>query len=765
MKKIFVVLVMVLGIMAIRAQDEAITPLGYNPVIYHTAKAGQSQNNTHRYLIDKGITVVSTDTLTLPFIDDFSRNNLGTLHWVQNHITDTFYNVTGTCLAVEGVTLLSGRYMTTPSYTYSYDTATHTVDSTAKPVITFTFFGPATSGCFTQTPSTLNRWEEYYTFHFDSLGRKLDSTLVVDETNHPSEIIFYAPVIYFAQGEPGKLWFDNYAYVNNTYPVNPPTIGVATLDGLNEYGLPYNSSSNSTYGTADYLTSKPINLSGLSDADSVYLSFFYEPKGLGDYPDKDDSLLLEFRDNSSEWRTVWSDTGYASLAGVNLKFKQVLIQVPALVFPYTYFHNTFQFRFRNKASLYGNNDHWHIDYVELDKNRSNQDTLIQDIAFIYPFPTVLKNYTLMPADQFVFPTDLRDTLILPVHNLDPNAITNPPATNFVKSAEEWYPSPVVISAPLLQTFNASDYSYIQVNPSSEYTIPNTPNWPVDSLVLNATVFIEPNDSRKLNDTLTRIQHFDNTFAYDDGSAEMAYGLTGVGLKKFAYEFSLNQPDTLVGFQVQYSQVEEAVNDLIFSFEAWDSLKLNDYTFDDAATNILTMENKKPYYIDSVNGFTSYKLDTPLIVASKVYFGWAQTDSRRLQVGYDLNSTLGRAHMLIYANGKWALSGVTTNGSPMIRLIFDSNYWGGTSAIREMTNAEDNISVYPNPTTGMLFIKSEEVEVKYRATLVDLLGNTVKQEDNIQHRFDLNGLPTGVYILALHNQKNGNLSYRKIIKTH
>lgn len=765
MKKIFIAVVLVWGVSTIRAQHEAITPLAYNPVIYRATKQLQPQSNAHRYLVDKGITVVTTDTLSLPFIDDFSTNNAGTLGWVQNHITDTFYNVTGTCLAVEGVTLLSGRYMTTPSYIYSYDTATHTVDSTAKPVISFTFFGPATSGCFTQTPSTLNRWEEYYTFHFDSTGHKLDSTLVVDETNHPSEIIYYAPVIYFAQGEPGKLWFDNYAYINNTYPVNPPTIGVATLDGLNEYGLPYNNSSNNTYGTADYLTSKPINLSGLTDADSVYFSFFYEPQGLGDYPDKDDSLLLEFRDNSSEWRTVWADTGYASLAGVNVKFRQVLVKVPALVFPYTYFHNTFQFRFRNKASLYGNNDHWHIDYVELDKNRSSQDTLIQDIAFIYPFPTVLKNYTLMPADQFNFPTDLRDTLILPVHNLDPNAIANPPATNFVKSADELYPSPVVISPPLLQTFNASDYSYIQVNPSTEYTVPNAPNWPVDSLVLNATVFIEPNDSRKSNDTLVRVQHFDNTLAYDDGSAEMAYGLTGVGLKKFAYEYVLNYPDTLVGFQVQYSQVDQAVNDLIFSFEAWDSLALNSFTFDDASTNILTIENKKPYYIDSINGFTSYKLDTPLIISNKIYFGWAQTDTRRLQVGYDLNSTLGRAHMFIFANGKWVPSGVTTNGSPMIRLIFDSNYWGGTSAINQLEIAEEKVTVYPNPTTGMLYITSEVTDARYHATLVDILGKTVKQENNIQNRFDMNGLPTGMYLLTLHNQKSGHLSYRKVIKTY
>ena len=29
-----------------------------------------------------------------------------------------------------------------------------------------------------------------------------------------------------------QRWMDNYAYINNNSPLNPPTIGVATLDGL-----------------------------------------------------------------------------------------------------------------------------------------------------------------------------------------------------------------------------------------------------------------------------------------------------------------------------------------------------------------------------------------------------------------------------------------------------------------------------------------------------------------------------------------------------
>lgn len=748
------------------AQTEELSPLGYNPALYHATKGQQQTTNSHKYLIDKGITVVNTNTLSLPFVDDFTMNSLATVGWNQAHITDTFYNVTGTCLAVEGVTLIQKRVMNSVSWSYSYDTINNRIDSLAYAKDTFTFFGPLTSGCFTQTPQPMYYWREYFTYTFDTItGKKIDSVLVEDEINHPSTLLSYAPVIYFAQGETGNLWFDNFAYVNNTYPVNPPTIGVATLDGLNEFGLPYNNANSHTYGQADYLTSKPIDLSGLTAVDSLYLSFFYEAQGLGDYPDKDDTLILQFRDNSSEWRTIWYDTGYASSANVTQKFKQIIVAVPDLAFPYTYFYSTFQFRFRNMASLYGNNDHWHIDYVELDKNRSPADTIIRDIAFVYPFPTILKNFTLMPADQFNYPADLRDSIVLMVHNTDPNANGNPPATNFVKRADEVYPTPVVVSADLLQTFNAAEYSFIEVNPASEYVVPNTPNWPVDSLVIVSQVTLDPsNVDRAQNDTLYHTQSFDYTLAYDDGSAELAYGVTGTGQKKFAYEFTLNQPDTLTAFQVQFSQVEENVSDLVFNFNAWDSISLNNFLFDDATTNIFSLDNKKPFYIDSINGFTSYKLDSPIIISKKIYFGWTQTDTRRLQVGYDLNSTLGRAHMYVFAGGVWKPSLIGTAGSPMIRLIFDSNFWGGTSAIKDLAKDNNNITVYPNPTTGAINIRSENRYAVFEATVMNMLGETVKQEQSIIDRLSINELQNGIYLLTLRDTQSGKAFHSKIIKT-
>ncbi|HLP20694.1 MAG TPA: T9SS type A sorting domain-containing protein, partial [Chitinophagales bacterium] len=308
------------------------------------------------------------------------------------------------------------------------------------------------------------------------------------------------------------------------------------------------------------------------------------------------------------------------------------------------------------------------------------------------------------------------------------------------------------------------YSYIQINPASEYIIPTSPNWPVDSLVLNTRVAINPADVNSSNDTLYHTQRFDNTYAYDDGSAELSYGLTGTpGVKKFAYEFTLNQPDTLVGFQVQYSQVEENVADLVFNFNAWDSLSLNNFLFVDDSTLMLTVDNKKPLYVDSVNGFTTYKLETPLQVDRKIYFGWTQTDSRRLQLGYDVNSPLGRSHMYIYANGRWTTSSINIPGSPMIRLIFDSNYWGGSTAVDNLKE-ENNIRIYPNPTTGLLTINSQQSGAMFEAHVLNMLGETVMLERNIINQLDISSLNAGIYILNLRDTQSGKSFQHKIIKT-
>ena len=85
-------------------------------------------------------------------------------------------------------------------------------------------------------------------------------------------------------------WSDKYAFINSSCGKNPISIGVATLDALNEYGNVYPTLPFGMSDVSDFLTSKPINLQR-NASDSIYLSFFYQCGGNGDVPEFRDSQL------------------------------------------------------------------------------------------------------------------------------------------------------------------------------------------------------------------------------------------------------------------------------------------------------------------------------------------------------------------------------------------------------------------------------------------------------------------------------------------
>jgi len=96
-------------------------------------------------------------------------------------------------------------------------------------------------------------------------------------------------------------WVDYYVYINSDFPYLPPSWGAATFDVLDALGNVY-SDANPLLFEADHLSSRPIRLDSVFDptpkaltpADSVYLSFYYQPQGRGNDPQPKDSLVLEF---------------------------------------------------------------------------------------------------------------------------------------------------------------------------------------------------------------------------------------------------------------------------------------------------------------------------------------------------------------------------------------------------------------------------------------------------------------------------------------
>lgn len=734
------------------AQVEELTPLRSNPRLYHTYPA-RPVTNMHKsgLIVQYGTLLVETDTLSLPFIDDFSYNTLKPFHFDQ-YIYDTIFHAYGPCDSVMQVSTDTIRLSLVQSYTYSYNVALHRVDSTPTQPVVFHYYPQVGTDCFNYLADSITLYPLWYHYSFDSSGTAYRPVL---DATAPDTLITYAAMLLRARMPAYAKWLDNYATHNYNFPYLPPSIGVATLDGLNERGRPYNLRTTSVYSSADTLTSKPLDLGTYTDADSLYLSFFYEPRGFGDWPNLYDSLKLQFLNGyTSTWDQVWSVPGFQVSPSLPDTFRQVMIRIPSTILPtQNYMFKGFQFRFLNNASSTGMNDHWHIDYVRLDKNRSMADTSINDIAFQYQFPSILKNYTEMPAWQYRDTLDKADSLVLYVTNLNPDqAVNNPPATAYSIVATELYPTPQPVYSAT-SSFNATQENTIELFPAADYSIaPGT-----DSAVIRSMATINVPNALRLNDTITNTQTLNNVLAYDDGTAEMAYGLRNLYLKKFGYEFNLHQKDTIIGFQVLFTNTESDVHDLVFVFNLWDKITLDSVQADDTAR--YTSNNQIPLYVDSVSGFATYRI-APLPVDTHFYFGWSQTDTRNLQIGYDRNSTKGFNHMFVFSNGVWRPTGVQTQGSPMIRLLMRRSSQVATGLV-DIRIA--SIHAYPNPTTGLIRFDLPE-SGSYNLELYNTTGQRcLEQRLGGSNSADLQGLPAGIYMLRLTDLQSGVVYQNKIVR--
>ena len=96
-------------------------------------------------------------------------------------------------------------------------------------------------------------------------------------------------------------WTDNNVLVNDGFPLCPPNRKGATFDVLDANGRVYSYAISNAF-IAEYLTSVRIRLDSimepepraLTPADSIYLSFYYQPQGNGNSPEEQDSLVLQF---------------------------------------------------------------------------------------------------------------------------------------------------------------------------------------------------------------------------------------------------------------------------------------------------------------------------------------------------------------------------------------------------------------------------------------------------------------------------------------
>ena len=118
-------------------------------------------------------------------------------------------------------------------------------------------------------------------------------------------------------------WTDNNALVNDGFPLCPPNRNGVTFDVLDANGRVYDFAISNAF-VAEYLTSVRIRLDSiiepepraLTPADSIYLSFYYQPQGNGNPPEAQDSLVLQFGTTTEHQEFLFLDYQNYSISDI-----------------------------------------------------------------------------------------------------------------------------------------------------------------------------------------------------------------------------------------------------------------------------------------------------------------------------------------------------------------------------------------------------------------------------------------------------------------
>jgi hypothetical protein len=707
------------------AQVESVGPLT-RMYVGKTAKQLRASNP-----IDSSY-IYRSDTLSIPVFDDFSKSKFQTYDAQPtdpNVTEELFYQLLD---AVTNDPLPANAQFSTDQ-TFRYELLAGDWDTIPQPSVQVKL------GDFSEFPvvySTVTVYPAYDLKDTLDFPNDIDTLWVTDPVIQDSALIFTVNI-----DDPGFVWVDRHVYHNYTFAVNPWSLGVATFDGLDGNGYPYNFGSASV-GVADFLTSKPIDLSLLGPEDSLFLSFLVQPEGYGDMPEAVDSLVLEFYDAAADqWNYIWSKTGTPVE-----EFEVGHIRITEA----PYFSNGFRFRFKNYGGLSGSLDHFHLDYVHLRQLSQYTDSIFGDFAWSYPIGTLLEDYTQVPWDHWKNNPNghMSDSVKFVVRN------NRPGANNYINSNkliisyngaqehEETVLGGVLSNGDINYAPFTAYTSYYDFSSSYHYD----ENKPGDDATFDITGYAAgqtPFDAFVQNDSCFSQQYFGDVYAYDDGSAEKAYGLLGAQ-SRLAIKFSPYEADSLLGVQMHFVPSVNDVSDNLFLLTVWDDNNgmPGAILYQDDFFNART-----PVYEEGYNGFTTYYFpDTmKLFIDGPFYVGWRQIDAELLNIGLDMNNA-NSSSIFYSSNGGVTWFNSSYDASIMMRPLF-ATAGNADLATDELVSAP-KWTVFPNPTTGSVTVRWDDNKTFPGATCFDAQGRVIGRTEEGQFSMDLGGAPAGIYFVQL-----------------
>jgi len=598
------------------------------------------------------------------------------------------------------------------------------------------------------TPRSLPFWDDFSWTSLDTADNK---------SNYPVD----------------SLWVNNFkVWINNGLGLNPPSLNVATLNGLDSAdNSPYSNQAIAT-GFRDTLVSQPIKLNEVISAErsSVYLSFFYQWSGNGEPPDPSDYLRVDFRNDQGVWESVMTIRTISSFQ--KNEFYDTLLKVDGDRF----FHENFQFRFMNYGRLSGPYDTWNIDYVYLNKNRTANDRYLPDRTIISSLTNLFNDYRAVPYDHFQTAKSVSQPTydVFNVKN-DTSTLSYSTQGTFVNYKDGAAMTPTVIdtlgnsgtspidgltgiiyarerkTVTLEYVPDGNDISQFDPDADSVFVSLKVQLFTGDTFNPKTNNFASDYDPAKYqpldfrsNDTLRADYWLKDYYAYDDGLADYSVGLTAFGNRAaYLFEMLTDEPDTLVGFDIYYPDYGVSSN-LIVDFAIYNDINglpgIPIYTL--------------PSYTITRNGnkFKRIKFGEQFLVKDKFYIGWKAPVGGTFKIGLDTNNDSG-SKLFVNTNGFWFQS-TDVIGSVMIRPLF-----GTGQIITGIPEEELQSQIFPNPNDGDFFVPREFKIIQ----ISNLAGQAVTysvEEHGENQKVNLSNASAGLYILRL--QKDEQLFSSKIV---
>lgn len=493
------------------------------------------------------------------------------------------------------------------------------------------------------------------------------------------------------KGIDSTKWINEGATHSFTVANAAPSIGVLLLDGVDERGRPY-SNVLVEQGITDAISSNPIDLSSITseEGNTVFLSFFWQAGGKAEMPDINDNLSLFFRDTLGNWINVWEIAG--DLPAEQFFFTQEIIQVEP-----SFQHEDFQFRFQINGRASGPFDSWLIDYVYLNKNRSEADLFYPDRTLTRDNIRPTGKYSAIPLfettntdEEFWTRTgnefkNLENRFRAMEYSFEVRNKADNSLISRINNNTPFNPVPLGSERRIFESNSITDIPLPEDETDYEFTAYiSSGDLNLYQIINGDSIFFEDINLR-INDTVRSVVTFRDYFAYDDGSLDYSAGINQrSGSLANRFETSINA--YVKGISINFTNQIQA--NQIIDLAIWQDLQA-----DPVYVKEIFIPEK-----DNPEDFSYFELEENVRVSGVFFVGFTQFTNDFIHVGLDKTFDNGR-EIFYNVAGPWQQN-EEVEGSLMIRIHLSEN-----QVVEETPEEEEgSIRVFPNPVENRLFVE-------------------------------------------------------------